>query len=133
MSIYSLEISAEGQEVVQLNCMALRAHSCAEWRMVLVDLRNHGRSAGIKGFDPPHNMSTAAKDLADLVKARDWPWPDVVVGHSMGGKVALDFADSCSRGVYGQSAVLPKQVRELLLVSAQVVLQLFYCNPYILF
>ena len=98
-----------------------------------MDLRNHGRSAGIKGFGPPHNMSTAAKDLADLVKACGWTWPDVVVGHSMGGKVALDFAESCSRGVYGESAVLPKQVRELLLVSAQVVLQLFYCNPYILF
>ncbi|ONM36236.1 Catalytic/ hydrolase [Zea mays] len=81
-----------------------------EWRMVLVDLRNHGRSAGIKGLGPPHNISTAAKDLADLVKARGWPWPDVVVGHSMGGKVALDFAESCSRGVYGDSANLPKQL-----------------------
>lgn len=80
-----------------------------------MDLRNHGRSAGIKGFDPPHNMSTAAKDLADLVKARGWPWPDVVVGHSMGGKVALDFAESCSRGVYGESAVLPKQVQGVII------------------
>jgi len=85
-------------------------YCCAEWRMVLVDLRNHGRSAGIKGFGPPHSISTAAKDLADLVKARGWPWPDVVLGHSMGGKVALDFAESCSRGVYGDSADLPKQV-----------------------
>lgn len=76
-----------------------------------MDLRNHGRSAGIKGLGPPHNISTAAKDLADLVKARGWPWPDVVVGHSMGGKVALDFVESCSRGVYGDSANLPKQVR----------------------
>lgn len=75
-----------------------------------MDLRNHGRSAAIKGLGPPHNISTAAKDLADLVKARGWPWPDVVVGHSMGGKVALDFAESCSRGVYGDSADLPKQV-----------------------
>ncbi|CAL4972999.1 unnamed protein product [Urochloa decumbens] len=90
------------------------------WKMVLVDLRNHGRSAGIKGFDPPHNMSTAAKDLADLVKARGWPWPDVVVGHSMGGKVALDFAESCSHGVYGDSAVLPKQLWVLDSVPGQV-------------
>ncbi|EAZ14233.1 hypothetical protein OsJ_04157 [Oryza sativa Japonica Group] len=81
-----------------------------EWRMVLVDLRNHGRSAGIKGLRPPHDMSTAARDLADLVKARGWAWPDVVVGHSMGGKVALDFAESCSRGDYGESADLPKQL-----------------------
>ncbi|GJM92477.1 hypothetical protein PR202_ga08953 [Eleusine coracana subsp. coracana] len=80
-----------------------------EWRMFLVDLRNHGRSAGTKGIVPPHDMSTAAKDLANLVKARGWAWPDVVVGHSMGGKVALDFVESCSHGVYGESAVLPKQ------------------------
>ncbi|KAF0918546.1 hypothetical protein E2562_025150 [Oryza meyeriana var. granulata] len=81
-----------------------------EWRMVLVDLRNHGRSAGIKGLSPPHDMSSAARDLADLVKARGWAWPDVVVGHSMGGKVALDFVESCSRGEYGESADLPKQL-----------------------
>lgn len=88
--------------------------------MVLVDLRNHGRSAAIKGLGPPHNISTAAKDLADLVKARGWPWPDVVVGHSMGGKVALDFAESCSRGVYGDSADLPKQLWVLDSVPGQV-------------
>ncbi|EMS47721.1 Abhydrolase domain-containing protein 11 [Triticum urartu] len=81
-----------------------------EWKMVLVDLRNHGSSARIKGLSPPHDMSSAAKDLADLVKARGWTWPDVVVGHSMGGKVALDFTESCSRGDYGESAALPKQV-----------------------
>ncbi|KAK3162550.1 hypothetical protein QOZ80_1BG0090840 [Eleusine coracana subsp. coracana] len=91
-----------------------------EWRMVLVDLRNHGWSAGIKGIIPPHDMSTAAKDLADLVKARGWAWPDVVVGHSMGGKVALDFAESCSRGVYGESAVLPKQLWVLDSVPGEV-------------
>jgi len=66
-------------------------------------------------------MSAAAKDLADLVKACGWTWPDVVVGHSMGGKVALDFAESCSRGVYGESAVLPKQLWVLDSVPGQVV------------
>ncbi|KAK1324184.1 hypothetical protein QJS10_CPA02g01006 [Acorus calamus] len=68
-----------------------------EWRMVLVDLRNHGRSAGLKGLEPPHNMESAAKDLADLVKSHGWAWPDVVIGHSMGGKVALAYADSCKQ------------------------------------
>jgi len=32
--------------------------------MVLVDLRNHGKSAGIEGLDPPYDMVNAAKDLA---------------------------------------------------------------------
>lgn len=78
--------------------------------MVLVDLRNHGRSAGIKGLDPPHDMGNAARDLVNLVKSHEWAWPDVIIGHSMGGKVALEFVASCARGDYGESAVLPKQV-----------------------
>ncbi|URE45251.1 Oligosaccharyltransferase subunit Ribophorin II [Musa troglodytarum] len=80
------------------------------WRMVLVDMRNHGRSAGLKGLDLPHDMVNAAKDLANLVKSHGWAWPDVVIGHSMGGKVALEFAASVARGDYGELAVLPKQV-----------------------
>ncbi|CAL5387365.1 unnamed protein product [Camellia sinensis] len=80
-----------------------------EWRLVLVDLRNHGRSAEIESLSPPHDMANAAKDVADLVKSQGWAWPDVVLGHSMGGKVALQFAESCARGDYGQSAQLPKQ------------------------
>ncbi|CAN1277431.1 40S ribosomal protein S14-2 [Linum perenne] len=63
----------------------------SEWRMVVVDLRNHGKSAEIEGLDPPHDMFNAAKDLANLVKAQGWDWPDVVMGHSMGGKVAMQF------------------------------------------
>lgn len=78
--------------------------------MVLVDLRNHGKTAELEGFDPPHDMFNAAKDLANLVESRSWNWPDIVIGHSMGGKVALQFAESCAHGDYGESAVLPKQV-----------------------
>ncbi|KAH0723415.1 hypothetical protein KY285_005970 [Solanum tuberosum] len=80
------------------------------WRMILVDLRNHGNSAKIEGFVPPHDMENAAKDVANLVNSKGWDWPDVVIGHSMGGKVALQYVESCSRGVYGQSARLPKQL-----------------------
>lgn len=83
---------------------------CLDWRMVLVDMRNHGRSADIEGLSPPHDMANAAKDVADLVNAQGWAWPDVVLGHSMGGKVALQFTESCARGDYGESAQLPKQV-----------------------
>ncbi|OAY75242.1 hypothetical protein ACMD2_26452 [Ananas comosus] len=91
-----------------------------EWRMVLADLRNHGRSAGIRGLEPPHDMVNAARDLANLVKSHDWNWPDVVIGHSMGGKVALEFAASCARGDYGESAILPKQLWVLDSVPGEV-------------
>ncbi|KAI9153779.1 hypothetical protein LWI28_016411 [Acer negundo] len=80
------------------------------WRMVVVDLRNHGRSAEIEGLEPPHDMANAANDLANLVKFQGWAWPDVVIGHSMGGKVAMHFAQSCSRAEYDQSAASPKQL-----------------------
>lgn len=75
----------------------------------MLDMRNHGQSAERK-LNPPHDLDNVAKDLADLVKTEGWSWPEVVIGHSMGGKVALQFAQSCSRGDYGDSAVLPKQV-----------------------
>lgn len=81
----------------------------SDWKMVLVDLRNHGRSAEIDSLLPPHDLVNAACDLANLVKSRAWMWPDVVIGHSMGGKVALQYALSCARGDYGDSVKLPKQ------------------------
>ncbi|CAA2957732.1 protein ABHD11 [Olea europaea var. sylvestris] len=82
----------------------------AQWRMVMVDLRNHGKSAEIEELLPPHDLENAAKDLANLVKTEGWDWPDVVIGHSMGGKVALQFAQSCANGDYGDSVHLPKQL-----------------------
>ncbi|KAJ4705254.1 alpha/beta hydrolase domain-containing protein 11 [Melia azedarach] len=54
-------------------------------------------------------MANAADDLANLIKANSWDWPDAVFGHSMGGKVASHFARSCARAEYGQSVALPKQ------------------------
>lgn len=76
----------------------------------MTDLRNHGKSAEIEELLPPHDLENAAKDLANLVKTEGWDWPDVVIGHSMGGKVALQFAQSCANGDYGDSVHLPKQV-----------------------
>jgi pimeloyl-ACP methyl ester carboxylesterase len=84
--------------------------AASNWKVVLVDLRNHGKSAEIEGLSPPHDMENAAKDLVDLIKEQGFAWPDAVLGHSMGGKVALQFAKSCSNGDYGDSVQLPKQV-----------------------
>lgn len=89
-----------------------------------MDLRNHGKSAEIEGLNPPHDLVNAARDLADLVGTQGWDWPDVVLGHSMGGKVALQFAESCALGDYGFSAKLPKQVFDLPLISSSLVLAL---------
>ncbi|KAH9307701.1 hypothetical protein KI387_035612, partial [Taxus chinensis] len=91
------------------------------WRMVAVDLRNHGQSAGREGFVPPHDITAAARDVADLIKVEKWSWPDVVIGHSMGGKVALQFAESCYQGAYGQHIMLPKQLWVLDSVPGEVI------------
>lgn len=57
------------------------------WRLVLVDLRNHGDS---HGAPPPHTLDACADDLAHLaehLRVR----PELVIGHSFGGKVALAY------------------------------------------
>jgi esterase len=59
-----------------------------DWGAVLVDLRMHGDS---QGFSPPHTVQAAAEDVAGL--ARSLPGPvQGILGHSLGGKVALAFA-----------------------------------------
>ena len=65
------------------------------WRALLVDLRNHGQS---RGFSPPHTVATAADDVRELL-AQEQRWPRMVVGHSYGGKVALELAQSTAAAV----------------------------------
>ncbi|KAL2660711.1 hypothetical protein AAZV13_03G157800 [Glycine max] len=103
----------------ELNCYLSIFCFRVDWRTVMLDMRNHGKSTE-RELNPPHNMENAAKDLVDLVKAEGWSWPEVVIGHSMGGKVALQFAESCSRGDYGHSALLPKQLWVLDSVPGEV-------------
>lgn len=55
-----------------------------EWGVVLVDLRNHGGSLGLP---PPHTVEACARDLAALGVPIER-----VLGHSFGGKVALEWA-----------------------------------------
>lgn len=59
-----------------------------EWEVVLADLRLHGDS---QGFPPPHTLDAAASDLDALGRALGSPL-DAVLGHSLGGKVALLYA-----------------------------------------
>lgn len=65
------------------------------WRFVLVDMRGHGES---HGFDPPHTVAACATDLATLADDLE-VWPEVVMGHSFGGKVALAYADGRPPGL----------------------------------
>lgn len=59
-----------------------------EWGVVLVDLRQHGRS---EPGDPPHTVAACAADLVALVDelGRGGRLIRVLLGHSFGGKVVL--------------------------------------------
>lgn len=70
-------------------CKALSA-KLPSATFVAVDLRNHGQSTG---FAAPHTLETAAADLHQLA-ATTGLWPSAVIGHSMGGKVALQLVAS---------------------------------------
>jgi esterase len=66
-----------------------------EYRYALVDLRHHGHS---KGAPSPNTLAACAEDLVrlggELGRA-----PDVVIGHSFGGKVALEYARQGASGL----------------------------------
>ncbi len=57
------------------------------WKVYLVDLRNHGQSFHSEEF----NYSVMANDINNLIQKEGLGRP-VVVGHSMGGKVAMQLA-----------------------------------------
>ena len=59
----------------------------ADYRFVLIDLRYHGKSMGAP---PPHSLEACADDLIDLATHLKKA-PRVVLGHSLGGKVALAY------------------------------------------
>ena len=57
------------------------------WQALLVDHRGHGASE--EGGEP-HDLESCAEDLNQLLHGLSLR-PDVVCGHSFGGKVALAF------------------------------------------
>ncbi|HEX6938475.1 MAG TPA: alpha/beta hydrolase [Longimicrobiales bacterium] len=59
-----------------------------DWGVELVDLREHGRS---RGFAPPHTLAAAARDVRALAESLGVR-TDAILGHSFGGKVALEYA-----------------------------------------
>jgi len=66
-----------------------------EWQFVLVDQRGHGESR-VRSMDGSalatsgHTVDACAQDLVNLCHALG-RWPEVVIGHSFGGKVALHY------------------------------------------
>src|SRR5215211_3074450 len=98
-ALHSVQFGEVGPEVVFLhglfgqgkNWTAIAKALADSYRVVLVDLPNHGRSAWTEHFSYP---DTAAS-IAQLIRERrsdNTSLAVAVVGHSMGGKVAMALA-----------------------------------------
>jgi len=66
-----------------------------DWHVIAPDLRGHGDSAW--SSDGNYSMAAYVFDLAQLVQAQA-PRPVTIIGHSLGGNIALRFA-----GLYPQA------------------------------
>jgi esterase len=94
MKLYS-KVFGQGQPLVVLhglygssdNWMSIGRELSNSFRVILVDQRNHGRSP----HSPNHSYDDLAGDLLELLMSKDVVNP-IIIGHSMGGKVAINFA-----------------------------------------
>ncbi|KAL4450579.1 hypothetical protein ABPG77_000935 [Micractinium sp. CCAP 211/92] len=61
------------------------------WQVVVADLRCHGESAGLShALRGPHSLETAANDVIKLLSVLKL-FPEMLIGHSFGGKVVLQM------------------------------------------
>lgn len=69
------------------NWQTLAKKLAEHYSVFLLDLRNHGRSF----HDDEFNYKVMAEDLKDFMESH-WIYSARIIGHSMGGKVAMQFA-----------------------------------------
>ncbi|EIE20026.1 alpha/beta-hydrolase, partial [Coccomyxa subellipsoidea C-169] len=69
----------------------------SSWQVLLVDLRCHGESARHGAASHrPNGVESAAADVLDLLRHLKL-FPEVLIGHSFGGKVVMSMADQFGR------------------------------------
>jgi esterase len=87
--------SGQGQPIIILhglfglldNWTTIAKYLSEKYRIILVDQRNHGRSPHTDDF----NYQLMADDLKEFILEHQIENP-IIIGHSMGGKVAMTFA-----------------------------------------
>ncbi len=70
------------------NWQTLAKQFSANFSVFLIDQRNHGRSPHVDGI---FNYKILAEDLKDFLE-QNWIYKTSLLGHSMGGKTILQFA-----------------------------------------
>ncbi|MCY3797317.1 MAG: alpha/beta fold hydrolase [Chloroflexi bacterium] len=79
-------------------------HFANQYRVIAPDLRGHGQS------DAPHSkysMPELIQDMHDIVEALNLPEQFVLVGHSFGGAICIEFANA-----------YPERIAKLVLVAS---------------
>lgn len=93
--------AANWKSVMRRVCNEYTSATKRPIEIIMVDLRNHGESTLLQS---PHGLNTVSQCATDLVSLFDnmmeLPLPNFVIGHSFGGKVALEFS---------RQALLPPQ------------------------
>ena len=83
----------------------------------MVDLRCHGSSQVSAHLPGPHSVEAAAKDILLLLSSLKL-FPQVLIGHSLGGKVVMSMAEQ-----FGKRLPRPVQVCLIYLGSLLVLVQ----------
>jgi hypothetical protein len=81
--------------------------------VLLVDLRCHGESAAAAGAPPvpgPHTVDAAARDVLELLRERRM-FPQMLIGHSFGGKVRCGGACCGGGGAAGRAPATVRRRR----------------------
>jgi pimeloyl-ACP methyl ester carboxylesterase len=103
------KVVGEGQDLIILhglfgsldNWMSLAKQWADHFRVWLIDQRNHGKSPHSDEFSYLH----MAKDLEHFIEQNEIEEP-IILGHSMGGKTAMEFA-----------VRFPQKVKKLIVVD----------------
>ena len=82
------------------NWVSIAKQISNSFRVIIPDQRNHGRSP----HDPEHTYHDMSEDLLELVDTLDID-QFFLVGHSMGGKSALSFAESFPERILGLTII----------------------------
>jgi pimeloyl-ACP methyl ester carboxylesterase len=93
--LLNIKVIGEGQPLIILhglfgsldNWITLGKRFAQDFKVILVDQRNHGKSF----HDDLFNYSEMADDLNNLIDSLELEKP-ILLGHSMGGKTAMQYA-----------------------------------------
>ena len=72
------------------------AQTFPSWQVLLADLRCHGQSAHVGPGTPSNSVESAAADVLELLRHLRL-FPEILIGHSFGGKVIMSMADQFGR------------------------------------